>query len=226
MPLGDGADSKLLLGRMLALPRCPHCATASPTIELRHTFNAVAGNIGFMPPGATILVWRVYTCGSCAGLIAAASTAGSVADAGLQDLLNTKAVWLVPNPPTLNAGLPASVQYYLQQAHDTLGAPAACIIMAASAINAMLKEKKLEDGTLHARIEQAADEGIITREMAALAHDIRLDANNERHADAAVPRATNADAQRCLEFADALAEMLFVLPARVKRGAAPAPTAR
>jgi glutaredoxin len=42
--------------------------------------------------------------------------------------------------------------------------------------------------------------------------------------DEGVAGATNADAQRCLEFAETIAELLFVLPARVKRGRAVKPT--
>ena len=69
-----------------------------------------------------------------------------------------------------------------------------------------------------ARIEEAAKNHLITSEMAAWAHDVRLDANDQRHADVAASLPTTADAQKCVEFARALAEFLFVLPARVQRG--------
>jgi hypothetical protein len=52
------------------------------------------------------------------------------------------------------------------------------------------------------------------------AHDVRLDANDQRHADLAAIPPTFEDAKRCLEFAKALADILFVLPARVTRGKA------
>jgi hypothetical protein len=57
--------------------------------------------------------------------------------------------------------------------------------------------------------------------MADWAHDIRLDSNDERHADLDASQATGDDAKRCLEFAEALADLLFVLPARVKRDRKP-----
>jgi hypothetical protein len=59
---------------------------------------------------------------------------------------------------------------------------------------------------------------VITEGMAAWAHQVRLDANDPRHVDAARPHATQAEAKQTLEFAIALAEFLFVLPARVARG--------
>ena len=61
--------------------------------------------------------------------------------------------------------------------------------------------------------------------MGTWAHHIRLDANDQRHADEDASLPSTADAQRAIEFAKALAEFLFVLPARVQRGIdeAPAP---
>ena len=50
--------------------------------------------------------------------------------------------------------------------------------------------------------------------MAKWAHQVRLDANEQRHADESIPLPTIGDAQ----FVEALAEFLFVLPARVSRG--------
>jgi hypothetical protein len=54
--------------------------------------------------------------------------------------------------------------------------------------------------------------------MAQWAHDIRLDANDQRHADENALLPTIDDAKRVIEFAIALAQFIFVLPARVQRG--------
>jgi hypothetical protein len=91
-------------------------------------------------------------------------------------------------------------------------------MVSASAVDAMLKVKGLSKGTLNARIDQATEQHLITPEMAAWAHDVRLDANDERHADENAASPDHAQAKRCLEFALALAEYLFILPARVARG--------
>jgi hypothetical protein len=84
----------------------------------------------------------------------------------------------------------------------------------------MLKAKEYTDGSLYSRINKAAKDHLITQDMAQWAHDVRLDANEPRHADEEAPLPSQEDAQRCLDFAQALGEFLFVLPARVKRGLA------
>jgi len=97
-------------------------------------------------------------------------------------------------------------------------APAGAMMLTASAIDAMLKDKGLKDGSLSKRIDNAAASHLITPEMAAWAHEIRLDANDQRHADENAALPTQADADRVLAFAKALVQFLYVLPARVERG--------
>jgi hypothetical protein len=84
----------------------------------------------------------------------------------------------------------------------------------------MLKAKNYKTGGLYARINQAKEAHLITDEMAEWAHDIRLDANDERHSDEEAPLPSPQNAQKCLDFAFALAEYLFVLPSKVERGRA------
>jgi len=95
-------------------------------------------------------------------------------------------------------------------------------MLSASSVDAMLKEKGYSEGSLYTRINKAVEKHLITPEMAQWAHDIRLDANNQRHADENACLPTEDDARRCVEFATALAQFLFVLPARVQRGLADA----
>ena len=82
----------------------------------------------------------------------------------------------------------------------------------------MLKAKKLVNGPLYLRINEAKDTHLITPDMADWAHDVRLDANDPRHADLNQPHHTPQSAERAVDFAVALAEALFVLPSRVQRG--------
>lgn len=91
-------------------------------------------------------------------------------------------------------------------------------MLTASAVDAMLKDKGYKEGSLNARIDTAAKDHIITAEMAAWAHEIRLDANDQRHADEEAVLPSSADAGKVIEFANALAQFLYVLPARVERG--------
>jgi hypothetical protein len=91
-------------------------------------------------------------------------------------------------------------------------------MLAASAVDAMLKSKDLSKGTLYERIQEAASKHLITPDMAQWAHDVRLDANDQRHADQQAPLPDLAQAQKCVDFAMALGQLMFALPARVKRG--------
>jgi len=50
------------------------------------------------------------------------------------------------------------------------------------------------------------------------AHQVRLDANAPQHADEEKPRHDEASAKQVVDFARALAQFMFVLPARVTRG--------
>jgi hypothetical protein len=86
----------------------------------------------------------------------------------------------------------------------------------------MLKAKNLKTGALYDRITEALEQNLITAEMAEWAHDVRLDANDQRHADEEAPLPTSDRAQKCVDFAMALGEFLYVLPARVERGRASA----
>jgi len=91
-------------------------------------------------------------------------------------------------------------------------------MLAASAVDAMLKAKGFKKGELFERINMARDAHAITPDMATWAHQVRLDANEPRHADEVKPLPTAEEAQRTVEFAEALGEILFVLPSRVTRG--------
>jgi hypothetical protein len=79
-------------------------------------------------------------------------------------------------------------------------------------------DKGLIEGPLNDRINEAAEIHLITPGIAEWAHQVRLDANAQRHADAAAPLPTMQDAKLSLGFALALAEVLYVIPARVTRG--------
>jgi hypothetical protein len=113
--------------------------------------------------------------------------------------------------------VPIRARQFLTQAIGSIHAPAGAVMLAGSAIDAMLKEKGLKDGSLYKRIDQAAAENLITREMALWAHEVRLEANDQRHADEEAELPEEADARRVIEFSKALAQFLFVLPAQVAR---------
>jgi hypothetical protein len=145
------------------------------------------------------------------------------------DVSDIRKMW--PEMASVSDTVPERAREFLSQALGSLHAPAGAVMLAASSVDAMLKEKGLKTGNLYNRIDKAATDHLITDEMAKWAHEVRLDANDQRHADDNAPLPTRADAERVIEFTQALAQFLFVLPAMVTRGrrtptttAAPAPT--
>src|SRR5688500_9106894 len=125
---------------------------------------------------------------------------------------------LFPTERKVDAALPERARGYLKQAIDSVHAPSGAIMLCASSVDAMLKEKGLTKGTLHSRINQAAAQHLITDDMAKWAHEVRLDANVERHSDLDQELPTADDAKRTLHFTEALGRFLFVLPALVAAG--------
>lgn len=91
-------------------------------------------------------------------------------------------------------------------------------MLAASAVDAMLRLHGYKEGSLYNRINEAVKKHLITEDMAKWAHDVRLEANDQRHPDEAVELPNQDDARRVIDFATALAQLLFVLPSQVKRG--------
>lgn len=194
-------------GNQLPLERCPHCGIARPSLHNRtstETTNHAGGNKRF---------WRIYSCQSCGGAILAGAKDSS------QHIVEMYPTGLTAD----NEAIPERAREYFVQAVASIHAPAGAIMLTASTVDAMLKAKGYRDGSLYERIDAAAEAGLITAEMAAWAHEIRLDANDQRHADEEAPLPDPEEASKCVEFARALAEFLFILPARVARGRA-APT--
>lgn len=189
-------------GPQLPLERCPHCGIAAPT--LRNIWHSQANPRN----GDPARWWFVYFCASCAGAVLTESK-------GEQDP-EVARMW--PTQVSASSELPPRARDFLNQALASIHAPAGAVMLTASAIDAMLKDKNLKEGSLSARIDQAAKTHLITPEMAAWAHEIRLDANDQRHADEAAALPNQADAEKVIAFANALAQFLYVLPARVERG--------
>ena len=134
---------------------------------------------------------------------------------------------IIESYPTLDRAaeeLPTLAGRFFQQAIESRHAPDGALMLAASAIDAMLKDKSYTKGSLYERITKARDDGLLTENMASWAHEIRLSANEPRHADEAFEGATSDEADQIIAFAKALGEYLYVLPARVQGWQAKAST--
>lgn len=160
--------------------------------------------------------WRVYQCTSCSDIVLAEGVRAPLTD-GMLTNRHFEVQLLYPATRTVDGTLPPEAQRYLKQALDTQFAPDASILMSASAVDAMLKAKGYNEGSLYTRIDKAVADHLLTEGMGTWAHRVRLEANSVRHADAAKPP-TQEDAHHSLEFAVALGDFLFVLVARVAAG--------
>src|SRR2546425_1148696 len=156
-----------LLQSQLDLPRCPHCHVDRPHLTIM--WSTMTNNYS----GTHKRFWANYSCARCGGVILAASMTQ-----------NDEAVAMYPSAQTLDdEAIPLNARTYLNQAVDSQHAPAGAVMLAASAVDAMLKAKGYKDGSLNSRIKKAVADHLITKEMGQWAHEVRLDANEQRHAD-------------------------------------------
>ena len=202
-------EEELRHGSVLGLRRCPHCKVARPNLANKYELNT-ADHKSLLNRH-----WVVYVCTVCGGAVLAAGGVSETTGGGVR---YNKITEIYPGESEVSEAVPDRARRFLTQAGETLHAPDGSVMVAASAVDAMLKEKGYKAGSLYSRIDKAVEGHVITREMAQWAHQVRLDANDPRHADEASAPHTLASAKLVYDFATALAEFLFVLPARVTRG--------
>lgn len=188
-----------LLSDPLDLERCPHCKVDRPSLW-RRWVDRIADYRGTYTG-----VWAAFVCARCGKAVLVQ------ANDHTDEILA-----IYPQPAEFDESIPERARHYLREASNS--APSGAVMVAASAIDAMLKAKGYKDDSLYQRIDKAATDHLITDEMRLWAHEVRLDANDQRHADESAPFATADDARRCIDFAVALGQFLFVLPSRVRRG--------
>ena len=190
----------------LDLERCPHCNVDTPHFD--HVWTGQSVNAR----GDNKRFWVVYFCNRCGGAVLGASHTFPGPSSELFPLAES----------VDDEAIPPNARTYLSQAISSQHAPAGAVMLAASAVDAMLKAKTYRDGSLYSRIEKAVSDHLITEDMGTWAHEVRLDANEQRHADEDFEIPDEEDAKRVIEFTKALALFLFVLPKMVKRGIADA----
>lgn len=189
----------------LDLEQCPHCFIDKPSLLNKYspfkTEDKVSGNERW---------WSVYVCMRCGGCVTAST----------EDPDGREVIEIFPEPRTISVDIPDKPRELLRQSLQSLQSPSGSILLSAAAVDAMLKDKGFKEGHLNLRIQQAVDAHLITNEMSQWAHEVRLQANSERHADEGASLPSQQEASRIFKFAEALAQFLFVLPAMVKNGRA------
>jgi hypothetical protein len=146
----------------LDLERCPHCGVDRPTLSHQHNFAT---------QDYTKTVkrhWATYACQRCGGVVVASAPQMSA---------DVKEIY--PTPSEIDATIPERPKEFLKQALNSINAPAGAIMLAASTVDAMLKVKGYQSGNLYQRIDKAAEDHLITADMAKWAHEVRLDANDQ-----------------------------------------------
>ena len=183
------------------MDRCSHCSVSKPNIILKTNFETESYDKEHKR------IWGIYVCNNCGGVISAGGYNW------------TEEVYeLYPSNRTVDSSIPTKARAFLHQANETIHSPSGSIMLSASAIDAMLKTKGYKEGSLYKRIEKAVEDHLITSEMAKWAHQVRLGANDERHADEDAELPTSKDAEKLIDFTTSLAQFLFVLPARIEQG--------
>jgi hypothetical protein len=186
----------------LSLERCPHCSVDLPSLNKTgqgDTSDHVGGNRRY---------WFLLQCTRCGGMILALS----------RDDHGGGGIDLYPKVAEVANEIPTRARECLTQTISSISAPMGGVILAASAVDATLQAKGYTDGVLYSRIDKAAADHLITEGMAKWAHQVRLDANGQRHVKDDAPLPTPHDAKLAIDFALALGEFLFVLPSRVGAG--------
>lgn len=197
-------DHRIGGGQLQGVENCPHCGVATPLLNLVWSSKEATAR----SDGGERSRWTAYVCTTCGGVVSAKGEPGNGTS-------NAPVVAIFPDIWEASEIIPDRIRNYLGQAHRTLQSPDASVVMSASSIDAMLKDHGLMDGSLYNRIDQAVVDGILTQKMADWAHRVRLDANNPRHADNDTPHMSADDAHRAFDFAEALAEYLYLLPSRM-----------
>jgi len=200
------------------IERCPQCTAARPTLEYKGHFFDSGLKSDVIP------VWFCYRCTSCGDLVGAKAAFPrlNVQDGNFVSIYirNNKvaAFEIIPSPDEVDEDLPDKPRRYLEQAINSLHAPDGAIMLAGSAVDAMLKLKNYTEGSVYVRIQQAVSDHVLTEGMSQWAHAVRLEANKPRHADIDEPHATRELAEQTINFAQALGDFLFVLPTRIEEG--------
>jgi hypothetical protein len=200
---------------LVGVERCPQCGIANPLLSFSSLMTE--RDLG----GGPLQGWASYQCSSCMGLIGASGRFPRGAAASFAVVMvqhPTLAERIIPEILSIDDAIPQSAKRYLEQAIQSKHIPDGSVMLSASAVDAMLKAKGYDDGSLFSRVKEAVADRILTEEMGEWAHMVRLESNKPRHVDENEPHATADLAEQTVQFALALADFLFVLPARIERG--------
>ena len=114
---------------------------------------------------------------------------------------------------------PESVGRYWLQAHRSYADENwdAAAVMARSAVQVAMRDKKAQGSKLRAEIDDLADRGILPQHMKEWAHELRELGNESAHPSAHGAPAARSDVRDVIQFLDFLFRYLYTLPHEIDR---------
>jgi hypothetical protein len=170
------------------------------------------------PTSEKKLNFDVYKCSNCAGFV---HVLWSASEHGFgRGLYGMKVLpWPLDAKPEPSENWPDGMKRFWIQAHDSLKRENwdAANVMARSALQFVVREKKANGKDLKAQIVDLTTQGVLHPLMKDWADEVRLLANESAHPDAPIP--TNLipeDAQDVVNFLDLLLAYLYDLPKQIE----------
>jgi len=148
---GNQSPQPVLLNNCLTLGFCPHCGRSNPSMVMPNQANWITT---IACDGAQRM-WEIYMCTTCGKLVVAFAISGP----------GSQVSEIYPIRKYVAAEIPEKLKEFLSQAIRSVHTPAGAVMLCASAVEAMLKEKGYEEGTLNQRIDKAVEDHLLTKEM-------------------------------------------------------------
>ncbi len=164
------------------------------------------------------LNFDVYQCRNCMGFVHVLWSAG---EGGWGHGLYGMRVmpWPIDSKREPSENWPEGVKRFWIQAHDSLARENwdAANVMARSAVQFMVREKKAKKGVLKDQIDDLASKGNLHPLMKDWAEEVRILANESAHPEAPIPGdATPQDSRDIVNFMDLLLTNLYDLPKQIE----------
>jgi len=164
------------------------------------------------------LNFDVYKCVNCAGFV---HVFWSACERGFgRGLFDFKVLpWPLSTKPEPSQDWPEGMKRFWIQAHDSLANENwdAANVMARSAVQFVVRDKKAVDANLKAQIEDLAAKGVLHPLMKDWADEVRLLANESAHPQVPIPlEVTPQDARDIVNFLDLLLFYLYDLPTQIE----------
>lgn len=115
--------------------------------------------------------------------------------------------------------VPEHIASAADEAHKSLSIDAhrGAIALARAVVEATAKDHEITKGTLDKKIDEMANQGVISEAMKDAAHEIRFAGNEVAHGDLAEEPITRDDAEEVLALMDAILTRVYQEPAQVAR---------